>query len=59
MCKYMDKAAIGKRGACHLVRHTIATLMPEGAYASALSSTSSTSADCLTPRSAASFRRRS
>jgi len=28
--EYVDKAAIGKRGACHLFRHTMATLMLEG-----------------------------
>ena len=27
---YVDAAAIGKRGACHLFRHTMATLMLEG-----------------------------
>jgi integrase/recombinase XerD len=27
---YVDRAAIGKRGACHLFRHTMATLMLEG-----------------------------
>ncbi len=28
--KYVDAAAIGKRGSCHLFRHTMATLMLEG-----------------------------
>ncbi|MBN2370565.1 MAG: tyrosine-type recombinase/integrase, partial [Vicinamibacteria bacterium] len=28
--EYVDKAAIGKRGACYLFRHTMATLMLEG-----------------------------
>ena len=27
---YVDAAGIGKRGACHLFRHTMATLMLEG-----------------------------
>jgi integrase/recombinase XerD len=27
---YVDKAQIGKRGSCHLFRHTVATLMLEG-----------------------------
>lgn len=27
---YVDRAAIGKRGACHLFRHTMASLMLEG-----------------------------
>jgi len=27
---YVDKAALGKRGSCHLFRHTMATLMLEG-----------------------------
>jgi integrase/recombinase XerD len=27
---YVDKAKVGKRGACHLFRHTMATLMLEG-----------------------------
>ena len=30
MRDYVDAAAIGKRGACHLFRHTMATLMLEG-----------------------------
>ena len=28
--RYVDKAGIGKRGSCHLFRHTMATLMLEG-----------------------------
>jgi integrase/recombinase XerD len=28
--EYVGRAAIGKRGACHLFRHTMATLMLEG-----------------------------
>jgi integrase/recombinase XerD len=28
--RYVDEAEIGKRGACHLFRHTMATLMLEG-----------------------------
>jgi integrase/recombinase XerD len=28
--EYVDEAAIGKRGACHMFRHTMATLMLEG-----------------------------
>ncbi|MEO6602132.1 MAG: tyrosine-type recombinase/integrase [Polyangiaceae bacterium] len=28
--KYVDAAELGKRGACHLFRHTMATLMLEG-----------------------------
>lgn len=28
--EYVERAAIGKRGACHLFRHTMATLMLEG-----------------------------
>lgn len=28
--EYVDKAEVGKRGACHLFRHTMATLMLEG-----------------------------
>jgi len=27
---YVDRAELGKRGACHLLRHTCATLMLEG-----------------------------
>ncbi|MGH9282682.1 MAG: tyrosine-type recombinase/integrase, partial [Acidimicrobiales bacterium] len=28
--RYVDKAELGKRGSCHLFRHTMATLMLEG-----------------------------
>lgn len=28
--QYVEEAKIGKRGACHLFRHTMATLMHEG-----------------------------
>ena len=28
--RYVDAASIGKRGSCHLFRHTMATLMLEG-----------------------------
>ena len=30
MRAYVDAAGIGKRGSCHLFRHTMATLMLEG-----------------------------
>lgn len=30
MTRYVDKADIGKKGSCHLFRHTMATLMLEG-----------------------------
>ncbi len=30
---YVDAAELGKRGACHLFRHTMATLMLEGGEA--------------------------
>jgi integrase/recombinase XerD len=30
VARYVDKADLGKRGACHLFRHTMATLMLEG-----------------------------
>lgn len=30
VAQYVDKAGIGKRGGCHLFRHTMATLMLEG-----------------------------
>lgn len=30
VAEYIDKAAIGKRGSCHVFRHTCATLMLEG-----------------------------
>jgi integrase/recombinase XerD len=30
VARYVDKAELGKRGACHLFRHTMATLMLEG-----------------------------
>jgi integrase/recombinase XerD len=30
VARYIDQAQIGKRGACHLFRHTMATLMLEG-----------------------------
>ena len=29
VAKYVDAAAIGKEGACHLLRHTMATVMLE------------------------------
>ncbi|NHZ94021.1 tyrosine-type recombinase/integrase, partial [Massilia sp. CCM 8733] len=30
VAQYVDKAQVGKRGGCHLFRHTMATLMLEG-----------------------------
>jgi integrase/recombinase XerD len=29
MCRYVEAAQIGKKGACHIFRHTMATLMLE------------------------------
>jgi integrase/recombinase XerD len=58
--EYVVAAAIGKSGACHLFRHTMATLMaPTSALSSRCSATRSSRPPRSTPRSASASSRRS